>query len=109
MGYVPLTPAQIQETHDGRVAARAGLHVATPLWYYVLKEAQIKNDGRWLGPVASRIVAEVILGLLLADSRSYLNAHPNWTPEPPIAHARGDLTMADIVRFTGGFGPILDR
>jgi hypothetical protein len=34
----------------------------TPLWYYVLKEAEVIENGERLGPLGSRIVAEVILG-----------------------------------------------
>jgi hypothetical protein len=34
----------------------------TPLWYYVLKEGEIFERGERLGPLGSRIVAEVILG-----------------------------------------------
>jgi len=34
----------------------------TPLWYYVLKEAEILHDGERLGPLGSRLVAEVIAG-----------------------------------------------
>ena len=59
--------------------------------------------------VGSRIVAEVLVGLLLADRNSYLNLDPHWAPEPPIARARGELSMADIVRFTKSFGPAGDR
>ncbi len=107
MGLEPLTPDQISQTPtDGKVAKDHGLHVATPLWYYILKEAQIKNEGRWLGPVGSRIVAEVLVGLVLADKSSYLNRNPNWVPEPPIARSRGELRMADIVNFTGTFEPL---
>src|SRR5206468_9305234 len=39
----------------------------TPLWYYILKEAEIMCNGRKLGPVGGRIVAEVFVGLLFGD------------------------------------------
>ena len=41
-----------------------GFERSTPLWYYVLKEAEVVADGLHLGPVGGRIVAEVFLGLL---------------------------------------------
>jgi hypothetical protein len=44
----------------------------TPLWLYILAEAQIVQNGAKLGPVGSRIVAEVIGGLLAADKNSYI-------------------------------------
>jgi hypothetical protein len=52
----------------------------TPLWYYILKEAEEFEDGNRLGPVGGRIVAEVLIGLLRADPASYLNGDPQFTP-----------------------------
>ncbi len=53
----------------------------TPLWYYVLKEAEVLRQGASLGPVGSRIVADVILGALEADPESYISvAGPHWKP-----------------------------
>lgn len=43
-----------------------------PLWLYILAESQIVHNGAKLGPVGSRIVAEVIGGLLAADKNSYI-------------------------------------
>ena len=34
----------------------------TPLWFYVLAEAELINQGKRLGPVGTTIVAEVLLG-----------------------------------------------
>ena len=36
----------------------------TPLWYYILREADIAGAGERLGPVGGRIVAEVIVAIL---------------------------------------------
>ena len=33
-----------------------------------------------LGPVAGRIVTETLIGLLRADSTSYLSSKPGWAP-----------------------------
>jgi hypothetical protein len=68
----------------------------TPLWYYVLKEAEVQQNGERLGAVGGRIVAEVLLGLLDSDPLSFLSVQPNWSPEL----AEGDqFTMADLIRF----------
>ena len=49
----------------------------TPLWYYVLREADVQAEGRHLGAVGSRLVAETLLGSLKRDPDSYLNSrHP---------------------------------
>ncbi|BCJ47513.1 ovoperoxidase [Actinoplanes ianthinogenes] len=52
----------------------------TPLWFYILKEAEHRGGGDRLGPVGGRIVAEVLIGLLRADPVSYLSLEPDWTP-----------------------------
>lgn len=52
----------------------------TPLWYYVLAEANVANGGARLGPVGSRIVAETFLGLLDESRAAYRTVQPNWTP-----------------------------
>lgn len=55
---------------------------STPLWYYILKEAEVICSGRTLGPVGGRLVAEVFVGLLFGDAFSFLNVAPNWKPDP---------------------------
>ena len=44
----------------------------TPLWYYLLCEAAHCSEGAHLGPVAGRIVAEVLAGLLQGDPTSFV-------------------------------------
>jgi hypothetical protein len=70
----------------------------TPLWYYLLREAEVRADGEHLGPVGGRIVAEVLTGLLDGDPQSYLHQQPNWRPTLPAA-TKDDFTMTDLVRF----------
>jgi hypothetical protein len=72
----------------------------TPLWYYVLKEAEAQCNGEQLGDVGGRIVAEVLLGLLEGDPQSYRNASPHWRPTLPGTRD-GDFTMADLITFAG--------
>ena len=77
-----------------------------PLWFYILKEAEIvgggQGPGRQLGPVGGRIVAEVLVGLLQKDLNSYLYLQPTWKPTTPIAPARGQFTMADLIKYAPG-------
>jgi hypothetical protein len=57
----------------------------TPLWYYVLLEAEVMQGGSRLGPVGTRLLAEVIEGALRADPNSFLNGRdwsPDWRPPP---------------------------
>ena len=70
----------------------------TPLWYYILREAEVQAGGERLGEVGGRIVAEVLLGLLEGDSTSYLNLKPDWRPTLPAAQ-EGEFSMADLLTF----------
>lgn len=90
MGADPLTDAELALPQKG----------PAPLWYYVLREAELRADGRHLGPVGGRIVAEVFCGLLAADPTSYLSCDPGWRPFLPSA-VPDDFTMADLIKFTG--------
>ena len=75
-----------------------GLTDEAPLWYYILKEAEMLHGGERMGEVGGRIVAEVFHGFLKSDPESYVCAEPNWKPTLPSAEA-GHFTMADMVRF----------
>jgi hypothetical protein len=70
----------------------------TPLWFYILKEAQACGGGDQLGPVGGRIVTEVFLGLLRADPSSYLVVNPSWTPTLPGRDA-ASFDFADLLTF----------
>jgi hypothetical protein len=103
MGETALTAAELGlDTINLPAAGKAALQTATPLWYYVLREAQVKAAGERLGPVGGRIVAEVLIGLLEGDSQSYLSQSPTWKPHFLPAATNGDFTMADLVKFTLG-------
>ena len=89
---------------DGAVAANYELHKETPLWYYVLKEAQLKTRGVRLGPVGSRILAEVFVGLLEGDPSSFLSCEPDW--KPSLGGHPGSFTFADLLQFVGDVNPV---
>jgi Animal haem peroxidase len=95
MGIRPLAPSQLREL----VSLGVGFERSTPLWYYVLKEAELLADGLHLGPVGGRIVAEVFIGLLETDPGSYLTAQPRW--RPTLTHNGGMFRMTDFLSFAG--------
>jgi hypothetical protein len=102
----PLTPNEIASGDDGKVAKKHGMHEHTPLWYYILKEAQQRGGGERLGPVGATIVSEVFVGLVHGDHQSFLWLKgTNWKPTLPSKTA-GDFTMADLLRFVGDISPI---
>lgn len=76
-----------------------------PLWYYLLREAEVLTEGAHLGPVGGTIVAEVLSGLILEDRHSFLAQWPGWTPTLPRAQA-DHFTMADLINYTEGRAPV---
>jgi hypothetical protein len=81
---------------------RASFATATPLWYYILKEAELMEGGLHLGPVGGRIVGEVFIGLLQTDPNAYVNVQPDFTPTLPTATGDpADFRMVDFLTFAG--------
>jgi hypothetical protein len=85
-------------TEDEVGLAKTGYHGETPLFYYILKEAEVRTGGERLGDVGGRIVAEVLLGLIDGDPTSYRNAESEWRPTLP-GDQQGHFSMADLLRF----------
>lgn len=81
------------------------LHNRTPLWFYILREADVQEDGKQLGAVGGRLVAEVFIGLLQGDAMSYLKKDPGWTPTLPSATA-DTFEMTDLLKFAAVVAPL---
>jgi hypothetical protein len=77
MRVAPLTSDQIG-------LDRVGWKGETPLWYYILREADATTSGERLGPVGGRIVAEVIVTLLERDPASVRFAPQGWRPRKAL-------------------------
>ena len=78
LGIAPLTVDEVG-------IASTGWHGETPLWYYILREADVCADGHRLGPVGGRIVAEVLVGLVSADATSFLQSRQTWRPKKTLS------------------------
>ncbi|MCX5241129.1 heme peroxidase family protein [Streptomyces prunicolor] len=101
----PLSRAELeQDSSDGvkNALGSAGLFDRTPLWFYILKEAEVRELGRRLGEVGSRIVAETIIGQIRKDPGSYAN-RTSWSPDQGVLlpNGRPVRTIADFLRFAG--------
>ena len=83
--------------------ARKVVAASTPLWYYILKEAEIMENGTHLGPVGGRMVGEVIIGLLQLDRHSFLSVNRRWRPTLPTTSGQvtGEFRMIDFLTFAG--------
>jgi hypothetical protein len=68
----------------------------TPLWYYVMRESAVREDGERLGPVGSLIVGEVLLGVIDADPSSQRSVDPDWQPSLP-GRQPGRFTLTDLL------------
>src|SRR4029077_9954902 len=78
MGIAPLTAEQVG-------LASTGWHDETPLWFYILREADACTGGHRLGPVGARIVTEVLVGLIDADATSFRHNNPDWRPHKTLS------------------------
>ena len=104
MGVAPLTESELRQNNADALNAaleRGGFLQRTPLWYYVLKEAEVRANGNSLGELGSRIVCETIIGLLVNDRSSYLNQRGGWDPSEGAKFDNGDLivTIRDFLKF----------
>jgi hypothetical protein len=99
-----MTPAKFTNDDKARITERKAIGKAlggqTPLWYYILREAeyyQTANSsdifgGRKLGPMGSIIVLETFLALLWLDQSSVMHT-AGWRPHAKI---KGDVHVADF-------------
>lgn len=68
---------------------------SAPLWFYVLREAELAQGGRRLGPTGALLVAGTVLTLLATDPASILRTRPTWTP------AQVPFTVGDFLLRAG--------
>jgi hypothetical protein len=77
---------------------------ATPLWFYVLKEAEVRAGGQHLGEVGSKIVCTTLIGQIQADPSSYLNRSggPWTTAEGVKLPSGGEVnSISTFLEFAG--------
>lgn len=89
MGLEPCTQAELRLNDQGWSGE-------TPLWLYVLAEAEAQQKGERLGEVGGRIVGEVLVELMKHDPTAYLNSDPDW--KPAFATTEGQFGIADLLR-----------
>jgi hypothetical protein len=115
MGETPLTRKELTAgPHKARLDDSDFLG-KTPLWYYILKEAEVlgfgpdgKTPGNRLGPVGSRIVAETLFGLIRHSSISILK-DTGWRPTygrlDPVSGERV-FGIIDLIHSAGVVSPV---
>ncbi|GLW94233.1 peroxidase family protein [Actinokineospora globicatena] len=99
-GVTPLTSEQLLTGSGGATLAgltpqqRASLVADTPLWFYVLREAELNNG--LLGQVGGRIVAEVF-HRAIEGSRHSIVREPWW--RPTLGPDKATFRMTDLLLF----------
>ena len=88
LGVAPLSTEQLG-------LAQLGWTGETPLWLYILKEAEALHAGARLGPVGGRLVGEVLVGIIDADPESMRAMDPAWQPTLPARASK--FGLADIL------------
>jgi hypothetical protein len=82
-------------TRQGEVLKEYRMTRETPLFYYVLKESEVRNNGNKLGPTGSHIIAETIYAALKHDPTSYLN-DPAGADPPTWEFPSGKDTLTSL-------------
>jgi hypothetical protein len=108
-GVEPLEEAQVRaalpEGHiDGpksktlrQKAEELGMLKETPAWLYFLCEARLVERGERVGPTASRIIADTILGLMRHMPTSVLNHQSGtWHPRQSVLGAEDGEGLTSI-------------
>ncbi|MEA3012170.1 MAG: hypothetical protein QOD42_715 [Sphingomonadales bacterium] len=95
MGMTPLSDADLGLSARGCPE----LDGNAPLWFYILREAELLGGTQSLGPVGGRICSEVLVGLMLGDPASFLKIDPLWVPTLAVA---GRFGMAELLAFAVG-------
>jgi hypothetical protein len=80
------------------------LTTMTPLWYYILREAEILCGGNSLGPLGGRIVAETVHASIEASECSILS-ESGWQPSLP-SRCRSFFSMNDLIDFSANRTPL---
>lgn len=93
---------RLDERFGDSGAGRRRIEKSTPLFFYILREADLASDGERLGPVGSAILLEVLLGILTFCETSYLHPSQNFELDACIAPNAPKFELADIVRFVEG-------
>ena len=108
-GIAPLTPDQILEPADRRPEVKelfmldsmpdkhGNKQFKTPLWYYIVREAEV--DGQTdqqgkLGKLGSRLVAEVLAGAIFCGNQYCFDY--NWKSQITNSNV---VTLRDIINY----------
>jgi hypothetical protein len=118
MGETPLTRKQVSEGAHEALLDDPAFWGKTPLWYYILREAEVLGfnragvPGNRLGPVGSRIVAETLIGLI-EHSRYSIMREKDWRPAyarpSNCQEGRPKFEMIDLLHAAAVVSPVAKK
>jgi len=95
-----------------QVLKESGFLKNTPLWYYILKEAEVRGNGNNLGPLGSCIIGRTFIGFLKYYQRKQYGLYgvqASWSPTNGIVEQSTGQTfrgIMDLLRFAKVAVPI---
>lgn len=97
---------RVQMTDDDKQMLRnSGFDGRTPLWFYILAEAELLEGGTRLGPVGGTIVAEVLIGLARRSADSFFDLGTDWNPSQLSGQLEQEINpnfeLSDLLRMAG--------
>ncbi len=113
IGETPIPHKHIATGIHKEILSDPVFYEKTPLWYYVLREAELNNGANAgkLGPVASCIVGNTLLALIMQSPFSILK-DPAWRPRFGMRAKNKntkEFAMIDLLEFAGVVDPIGQR
>lgn len=105
LGSPLLTPAEFltgaNQAESNLLNSNNGsLMKKTPLWYYILKESEVRENGERLGRVGSKIVSVLFSRLLNDNPTSFINE--GFTPTLPTRSGTAtNFDFVDLLKFAG--------
>ncbi len=104
----PLSIAELTQNSSDELSQHlqeSGFLQKTPLWFYILKEAEVRNNGEQLGPLGSVLVGRVFIAFLKLARKGKQKVYgipQNWSPSKGIVSASTGQNfngIMDLLRF----------
>lgn len=74
----------------------------TPLWLYILREAEeLEDGGGRLGQLGSRMLLDLVMGLLAQDTGAYWNSRPEFRPTLGLKASKetSEYSIQDLLEY----------
>lgn len=102
-GVTPLTRSEVRDALPAGLQEPAdtlGFLDQTPAWIYFLCEARVLEAGERVGPTASHIIADTIIGILRQTAWSVLNHQGGtWHPKQSPLREKGEDSLTSLRKF----------